>query len=357
VAIEVTNPLDLARLRESITLDLKELGGGLPSNNPRAIRVADQAGREVLSQGLDLDGDSVAEQILFQADFGPGQTRSFLVSQGTPRVPARDEYRAYGRFVRERYDDFAWENDRIAHRMYGTALETWEREPLASSGVDIWCKRTRRLVVNDWYLTDDYHQDNGEGGDFYTVGRSRGCGGSGIWDAGRLWVSRNFTGSKVIASGPVRVMFELTYAAWDVSGRRVSEVKRITLDAGSNLDRFESFYTFDRAGDFSVAAGIKKGEGSTVRLEKAAGWMRTWEPVKKGTLGNVGCGIVLNPEDCTGSAEAEGNLLLTLRSGAGYYAGFGWDRSGDFDSVQDWDRYLDEFARKIRSPLQVRIRR
>ena len=38
----------------------------------------------------------------------------------------------------------------------------------------------RKLVVNDWYMTDDYHQDHGEGADLYGVGKSRGCGGLGI---------------------------------------------------------------------------------------------------------------------------------------------------------------------------------
>ena len=71
--------------------------------------------------------------------------------------------------MRERHDDFAWENDRVAHRMYGTGLETWKKEPLTSSGIDVWVKRARRLVINDWYMTDDYHRDNGDGADFYSV--------------------------------------------------------------------------------------------------------------------------------------------------------------------------------------------
>ena len=89
--------------------------------------------------------------------------------------------------MRERRDDFAWENDRIAHRMYGKALETWAQEPLTSSAVDVWFKRTRRLVINDWYMVDDYHRDHGEGADMYSAGKSRGCGGNGIWDAGKLY--------------------------------------------------------------------------------------------------------------------------------------------------------------------------
>jgi len=78
--------------------------------------------------------------------------------------------------ARERHDDFAFENDRVAHRMYGPALETWKADPLTSSGIDVWVKRTPRLVVNEWYQSDDYHRDNGDGADFYSVGPSRGCG-------------------------------------------------------------------------------------------------------------------------------------------------------------------------------------
>jgi len=42
-------------------------------------------------------------------------------------VYTKGQFRAYGRFVRERFDDFRWENDRIAHRMYAKALETYSR--------------------------------------------------------------------------------------------------------------------------------------------------------------------------------------------------------------------------------------
>jgi hypothetical protein len=355
IIIQAVNELDLTRANETLVLSLKELGSGLPAKDPRSISIFDEkTGRELLGQGIDLNGDVMADQIVFQADFAPRETRRFVLSEGAPRVPRRDEYRVHGRFVRERYDDFAWENDRVAHRMYGTALETWEQEPLTSSGVDMWCKRTAGFVINDWYMVDDYHQDNGEGGDFYSVGRSRGCGGSGIWEAGKLWVSRNFLNSKVIANGPIRLVFELTYAPWEVNGRKVSEVKRITLDAGHNLDRFESFYKSESAG-LTQAAGIKKGEGSTVRIEKTGGWMRTWEPLRKGTLGNLGCGIVMAPGNWGEHLEAESNYLIASPAGSPYYAGFCWDRGADFRKVEEWDSYLEEYSRKLQSPIRTSV--
>jgi len=55
----------------------------------------------------------------------------------------------------------------------------------------------------------------------------------------------------------------------------VSEVKRITLDAGQNMDRFESRYTVEgTAGPLSYAAGIKKQPGGVVVNGKDTGIMR-----------------------------------------------------------------------------------
>jgi hypothetical protein len=271
-------------------------------------------------------------------------------------VYTREQFKAYGRFVRERRDDFAWENDRVAHRMYGAALETWAQEPLTSSAVDAWVKRTRRLVINDWYMVDDYHRDHGDGADLYSAGKSRGCGGNGIWDGGRLYPSANFRDSRVLANGPLRVMFELTYAPWTAAGQTVSERKRITLDAGQNLSRFESFY---QAGGRALqqAAGIKKPADSVVLRSKEQGILRTWEVVKE--AGHLGCGIVVDPAAIVDVAEADGNVLVVSgvppASPAAYYAGFGWDRSGDFADMAAWDRYLDQFAQRLHAPLQVKL--
>jgi pectinesterase len=242
--------------------------------------------------------------------------------------------------------------------MYGKALETWAQEPLTSSSVDVWFKRTRRLVINDWYMVDDYHRDNGEGADMYSAGKSRGCGGNGIWDAGKLYTSANFIDSKVFANGPIRVVFELTYPAFDAAGAVVTEIKRITLDAGHNLNRFESRYSGRSAGPKMQAAGIKKSPGSAVAQDKARGVLRTWEPVKADGS-NFGCGVIVDPAQVKDIVEADGNVLVVTAMSAGsdvtYYAGSGWDRSGDFKSVEDWDRYLDQAAQRIRSPLSVSV--
>ncbi len=224
--------------------------------------------------------------------------------------------------------------------------------------MDVWVKRTRALVVNDWYMVDDYHDDHGEGGDFYSVGPSRGCGGSGIWKDDRLFVSRNFRESRVLANGPIRLVFELRYAPWDAGGVRIWETKRVTLDAGSHFNRFESVYSVDGAGEVTWAAGIKKAKGTEVRVRREQGTVRTWEALKEPN-GNLGCAVVVDPAAFDSVAEAEGNVLVIGRTKAGqpvvYHAGSGWDKGGDVPGSAAWDGLVEDLAQRLRSPLRIEV--
>ena len=355
--LTLINGLDAARLAETIVLRAGDLKPVFGTADLRTVYVRDERGADILAQAVDVDDDDRFDELVFQVDLAAGQTRTLTLVVGDRRIYARDQFRAYGRFVRERRDDFAWENDRTAHRMYGVALETWAKEPLTSSAVDVWLKRTPKLVIDDWYLVDDYHRDHGDGADFYSAGKSRGCGGSGLWEAGRLWTSQNFRDSKVFANGPIRVSFELTYAAWDVNGRPVRERKRITLDAGQQLSRFDSVYRAEGALPTQFATGIKKGPATVITADVAAGLLQSWEPVPQN--GSFGCGIVMAPAAAVGEAEGGQSGLLVGSVGtdgsASYYAGAAWDRGGHIADAAQWNVYLRQFARRLASPVTVRV--
>ena len=361
VTIRVTSNLDAPRPGETVEVTAAALSGRVAAADIGRLAVLDRrTGHELLAQPVDQDGDGVPDRVVFQADFAPRETREFVVAAAEPRKARIADYRVYARFVRERQDDFAWENDRVAFRMYGQALETFEQEPLTSSAVDAWEKRTRRLVLNDWYLVDDYHREHGEGGDFYPAGRTRGCGGSGLVVDGALAVSKNFRSSRVLASGPLRVVFELTYPEWEKPGMKALEVKRVTLDAGSHFNRFESFYTLEGQGPVTWAAGIRKPEGTAPRVDRERGVVRTWEHLTRyGENGWLGCGVVLDPAAVVGVMAAGDSQLLvarTPRSGpATWWAGSGWDRSGEIADEAAWDRHLDAFVARLRSPLVIEV--
>jgi hypothetical protein len=355
VRLVVNNTLDRPRTGETVAVP-SGAATALSAASLSTVAVVDAVtGKPVLSQAVDSDGDGTFDLLVFQASFAPGETKTFLLEPGKRAPYRKDDFRVYGRFVRERYDDFAWENDRVAHRMYGPALETWQQEPLTSSTVDVWCKKTSRLVINDWYMVDDYHRDNGEGADLYSAGKSRGSGGSGVWKDGRLFSAKNFRLSRVLAAGPIRLVFELTYDAWDAGGSRVSEVKRVTLDAGSRFNRFESLYESSGA-PLAHAAGLKKAAGASVTSDTAAGIIRTWEALKSDN-GRLGLALVVDPASLAQIVEADGNVLAVTKPSAArpavHWAGSAWDRGGEIRTVEDWDRAIADFAARVRSPLKI----
>ncbi len=358
LTVTAANKLKLARQGETIELTAKDLTS-LAEKDINKLHVFDSSGKEVLSQSVDTDYDDFhkPDTLIFQADFAPGETKTFTVSAGSKREYKKEDFRAYGRFVRERFDDFAWENDRIAHRTYGKALITWKGEPLTSSAIDIWSKRTPKLVINDWYMVDNYHVDLGEGVDAYSAGPTRGCGGSGIWADEKLYIPTNFVDSRVLTNGPIRVMFELIYDPFVVNGVEISQVLRVSLDAGSQLNHFQTFYRANAP--LTVAIGLKKAKDEVKEFNAERGWMTVWQPVDK-NLGMQGLAVLLDPADVDKAAADERNNLVVLKprtmAPVSYWTGFAWDRAGRITSADAWKKYVDEFGEKLRSPIGVTVK-
>ena len=55
----------------------------------------------------------------FQADFAAGEIKIFTGTIGGKQVYPKKQFKAFGCCARERFDDSTWENDCIAHRIYG----------------------------------------------------------------------------------------------------------------------------------------------------------------------------------------------------------------------------------------------
>jgi unsaturated rhamnogalacturonyl hydrolase len=325
-------------------------------------------------------------QLLFQVDLAPGETRKYYILDASALAAVPPPIvKTFARYVPERYDDFAWESDRIAHRAYGLALIP--AEGTISSAPDVWIKKDRGLIINTMYATKHYHEDNGSFMDDYRVGHSRGDGGLGIWDGRKLYTSSNYRNWKLITTGPIRSEFELTYDSWDVgNGRKVSETKQYTIDAGSWLTRAQSTFSSDDQSPLTIGVGLAERACPTNRVafidhDQSEGWMSYWQPEDK-PKGIIGVAIVL-PRD---SVEAftndapdmpdavlhaavpqpthEGyppirNLLAITRARVGrpftYYFGACWDRSGDFTNHVQWENYVKRFAERRDQPLQVTI--
>ncbi len=93
----------------------------------------------------------------------------------------------------------------------------------------------------------------------------------------------------------------------------------------------------------------------TVHVRNRLDFARSSETI----AGNLGCGIVMDPALIEDITEGDGNYLVISRVPAGHsavhYAGFGWDRSGDFPRLSDWETYVRQFAARLASPLEISI--
>jgi unsaturated rhamnogalacturonyl hydrolase len=376
--IRVTNPIHLYRHCETVELSLSRLARrGLGATH---LAVMDGLGSRILdSQLYASESGHAPDTFLFQADLAPEESRTFYILDASALAAVPPPIvKTYARQIDERYRDMAWESDRIAHRMYHRDLI--QAEGTVSSGVDVWVKSTRALVINNWYRNGDYHSDHGEGLDDYRVGRSRGCGGLGIWDRQRYYVSTNYNSARMITTGPIRSEFELTYEAWEAREHKISETRRLTIDAGSNMTRAESVFAGDGYVNFDIGIGIaqRPGDGVIARNQEE-GWMSYWQPADR-DRGNIGCALVIpgkieafatetatlpkpTPTDLT-TPTSEGlppvaNLLAISAARQGkpflYYFGAGWSKSGDFPEETDWENYVRQFVARLRAPLKVTI--
>jgi rhamnogalacturonyl hydrolase YesR len=169
----------------------------------------------------------------------------------------------YARYVPERIDDFAWENDNIAFRAYGPKA----RKGAENSGIDCWLKRVDYPIIDKWYgqmKTKSYHKDWGEGHDPYHVGSSAGCGGTGIWLNGKREPLETYTKQELIECTPQRSQFKLTYER-EIGDDVYGEEKTITIEPGKRL--FDVHSVFTRNG--KVASGLPVCIGLTTHDGKA----------------------------------------------------------------------------------------
>ncbi|WP_460921019.1 DUF4861 domain-containing protein [Pontibacter brevis] len=369
----VKNNLDMDRTAETVSVPVSEVEAFVKEYGAENILIRDgETDSLLVTQALDNDADGTIDEILFQTDIRANAEKNFEITgaaDGAAQQP-KSGLTTYSRFVPERTDDYTWENDRVAFRTYGPVAQRMVEEGTPggtlTSGMDVWLKRVNYPIINKWYegYKEDpnfYHVDRGEGYDPYHVGASRGIGGIGVLVGDTLHVSKNFTEYKTIAEGPIRTVFELSYAPWQADGRTINEKKRISLDLGSNMTRFENYLEADQSlpnATIGITLHEKKGE---VKANPEQGWFRYWEPMDGS---NLGTGVVLAPavvedyKDHRVDTKDQSHLYVITKPENNklvYYAGFGWEKSGQFKSKEEWDQYLANFAKRVASPLEVKF--
>lgn len=302
---------------------------------------------------LEYLGQKTIQNLLVQVTVKSNSVLQLSIQKGKPLDFIT---KSYARFVPERKDDFAWENDRIAFRVYGKAIEKTNED---AYGLDVWVKRTDKMILNERYKVGDYHIDHGNGLDYYHVGFSLGAGNMAPYIKDTVRYSDNYHQWKVLDNGPLRSSFVLAFDEWDADGIKVKAIKTITLDAGSQLSHIENVYTYQDDKPLPVVIGIiKRPEAGILSLNEQEGIIGYWEP-RHGEDGTTGVGVIINrpvSNSTVGTEQVLTKMQVKNNEITGYYAGAAWDRAGKFTNAVEWFNYLNIFSQELKNPLLVSIK-
>ncbi|MCM4151533.1 DUF4861 domain-containing protein [Arenibacter sp. N53] len=362
--ISVKNVLNMERISETVELDQAILK--MDDLSTIGIKNTETNQLEII-QKVDNDGDGILDMILFQPKItANGESKFEIVKVGEGENPTAPQL-CYSRFVPERTDDYTWENNKVAFRVYGPTAQKMIEDKVPggtlSSGVDAWLKKVEYPIIDKWYKEElsgvsSYHKDTGEGLDDFHVGPSRGVGGIAAKIDTTYYYSKNYTKWRTITNGPIRTSFYLEYEDWGANGKTIKESRIISLDLGQNLSKFN--ITLKGVDQISAGLTLHEKDGE-VSGKKDKGWVSYWQPHGDSELGTA----IIAPNDTFIDFEkydvpkkdlSNAYAHLKVKNNTViYYAGFGWKKSGQFDTKEDWENYLDSFSEQINHPLIVTV--
>jgi unsaturated chondroitin disaccharide hydrolase len=267
VKLSVTNPTDDLRLHENVVVSVAELkriapdfkAGDIVVTTSDASTLAEDAQTlqttELPSQADDLDGDNKFDEIAFQLELKPKQTRIVTIAYGEAATMQRlrSDYprRTAAKFTMK-FDGLAWESEMNAWRIY------FDKR----NAIDLFGKRRPGLYLEMFGAPEYvYHWESPLGRDIYRIGDAIGIGAVAALVDGKVVKVSDVADRKwrIINAGPVRVIVELSYKAWKVNGREVNLVSRMTQWAGKH--GFEHRITAEGANGLTLVTGVVRHPG------------------------------------------------------------------------------------------------
>jgi unsaturated chondroitin disaccharide hydrolase len=348
IKIAVFNPSDLPRKAADIVVPVVEIRKVAPDFTPGAMIVtASDAStlegdasalqtEELPSQADDLDGDGKADELAFQIDLAPHQTRIVTLSYGDQgriwRLRGDYEQRTAALFSRK-IEGLGWESERVAFRVYFDPR----------NAIDLYGKRRPTLQLGMYASPDyTYHDESPEGRDIYKVGDAIGIGSVAAMVDGKTIKVAEVQERKwrIVASGPVRTVVELEYDGWNVGGKLIDLRSRITMWAGER--GFTHTIFANSADDFEFVTGLpaKPGiEPATSGKDSQAAWIATWgeQVVAPGPTASeavagqqLGLAIVTLAPHAVFKDDSKNHLLdFKLSNGTqSWYTIAAWDQEG-----------------------------
>jgi hypothetical protein len=181
-----------------------------------------------------------------------------------------------------------------------------------------------------------------------------------VWKNDSLYVSKNFISYRKITEGPVRNIFELTYAPWVADGVTINETKRITIDLGNQLYKVEDiFKSSGPVPNYTIGITLHDQKGK-VSADPANGVFSYWESIDDSELGTgvvIGPKAIISHQDFRTQKKDLSHIYIMTKpeDHVVYYTGFAWKQAGAIQTSADWNTYLRKFSKRLNSPLIVTL--
>ncbi len=384
--VTVSNDQTFDRMEELIEVPITDVAQKVQLIDDEQYIILDAEGNQVPYQ-ISFD-----DKLLFPVSVKAKGKATYTIAVGEA---IETESLVYGRHYPERLDDIAWENDRVAYRAYGPALQARGER---AYGYDVWVKRVPGLVVeqryanelnretqaeiarlrkerkheeaNELYHSVSYHVDHGNGLDCYKVGPTLGCGTTALMNGNAIVYPYCWKEYEIMENGPLRFTIKLTYNPIVVGKDSVVETRIVSLEQGSQLNKTTITYEgLQQATPIATGLVIHPENPKAYAIESEKGYIAYADLTDNiyNDNGVIYVGAVM-PDKVKEAKTAlftdkeakergaSGHVLAIStykpESQYTYYWGSGWSKYG-FDSMGSWTEYLDHYAQRVRNPLKV----
>ena len=386
MTVSVTNSANSGTDEIPVIISFETILERKPDFNPKACAVLFRQ-VEIPFQINDLNGDSVADELLFMGAFGPSETKDYTLAYNPSgnfiknfpkrtqaelsiktggewkdrkyiggtfrnvtwlRVPA--EQTDHTDYIR--YEGPGWESDKIGYRFY---LD-WR------NATDIFGKLTDTMVLQNvgQVGAKSYHELAPWGMDVFKVGETLGIGSVGMWQKNKVTmvsVTDSVT-CRIALNGNLHSQVETNYYGWKVGERKYTLVSDLAIFAGSRLTRHDL-----RIDDPScnLCTGIILNDSVDVVTNKedtASHYVYFgtwgWQSLNKD---NLGLGVIVNRDDLQSITDDKMSHVLAFKtglSGVRYYFLAAWEKEpGGIRSKDDFKDYLEKTTVQLANPLQI----
>lgn len=384
LSVRLSNPLNVKRADVPVVISLKDV----PFNVVDAVVTAD--GKEIPSQIDDLDLDLRNDELAFVADMDAKQKKTVSVTLYSEKQADRNyPRRTYGDLIMrdsktkkknkfpgyihslsapEGVDVFHmvhhhgadFESELAAYRVYFDERQTY----------DLYGKYKKQLELEtSQFYPDDDQLAAGYGDDVLWAGQTVGLGALRGWDGAKTTMVSpvKSRGQRIVASGPVRTVVELTDKGWQLAGNTFNLRQNVIIYAGHRDCEIQVFQDTPNVAPEYATGVINLNDKAFSDHKGLVGvWGGNWPNGAKDSIAGkpkivVGLAVYVPGKYVVSEPTAEKEHLLYVLGAKGgdrlsYNMAFTCDKETfGFKDSKEWFAWMKQWKKELDAPVEINV--